>query len=179
MCPGNLSGRWIFVLGTGELIARLGEPMPLSFWLPTLWGGCVLIFAGGFLVKENTRLAKGLVLLGCAVGFLPSVWTLVIPAMLTDTGDPHRRFPARRPDAHPPVRDPRSLVGSHPRNTSSGPPVKHLVGCERGFPLDCDGAYRPQLIQVSQTVANFLTHLDRVCSTRRLHTTSCVDSVSP
>jgi hypothetical protein len=42
-----------------------------------------LIFAGGLLVKENIRLARVLVLLGCAVGFLPSVWTLVMPAVLT------------------------------------------------------------------------------------------------
>jgi hypothetical protein len=41
-----------------------------------------MIFTGGLLVKENIRLAKGLVLLGCAAGFLPSVWTLVMPAML-------------------------------------------------------------------------------------------------
>lgn len=27
------------ILGIGELIARLDEPMPLLFWLPTLWGG--------------------------------------------------------------------------------------------------------------------------------------------
>jgi hypothetical protein len=77
------AGTGLFVLGVGELVARLGEPMPLWFWLPTLWGGCVLIFAGGLLVKENIRLARVLVLLGCAVGFLPSVWTLVMPAVLT------------------------------------------------------------------------------------------------
>jgi hypothetical protein len=72
----------LLVLGSGELVARLGEPMPLLFWLPTLWGGCALILAGGLLVKENFLLAKVLVLVGCAVGFLPSVWTLVMPAVL-------------------------------------------------------------------------------------------------
>jgi hypothetical protein len=76
------AGAGLFVLGAGELVARLGEPMPLLFWLPTLWGGSALILAGALLVKENIRLAKVLVLLGCAVGFLPSVWTIVMPAML-------------------------------------------------------------------------------------------------
>ncbi|MEX2280614.1 MAG: hypothetical protein WEA76_11075 [Acidimicrobiia bacterium] len=70
------------ILGLGELIARLDDPTPLFFWLPTLWGGAALILAGGFLVKGNLRLAKTLVILGCAVGWTPSVWTLVMPVLL-------------------------------------------------------------------------------------------------
>lgn len=31
-------GGGLFLQGTAELIARLAEPMPLFFWLPTLWG---------------------------------------------------------------------------------------------------------------------------------------------
>ena len=48
----------LLILGIGETIARLDEPMPLFFWLPTLWGGAALVFAGGFLVRGNPRLAS-------------------------------------------------------------------------------------------------------------------------
>jgi len=72
----------LFILGIGELVARLDEPAPLLFWLPTLWGGALLILSGGFLVKGNVRLSKVLVIAGCALGFVPSVWTLVMPALL-------------------------------------------------------------------------------------------------
>jgi hypothetical protein len=76
------------------------------FWLPTLWGGCVLIFAGGLLVKENMRLAKVLVLLGCA-GWLPAKRLDPRDARdADDTGDPHRPYPARGTVASPAVRDP-------------------------------------------------------------------------
>lgn len=72
----------LFILGIGEGVARLDEPAPLLFWLPTLWGGALLVLAGGFLVKGNVRLSKVLVVAGCALGFVPSVWTLVMPALL-------------------------------------------------------------------------------------------------
>jgi hypothetical protein len=79
---GALAVSGLFVLGIGEAIARLDDPMPLLFWLPTLWGGAALILVGGFLAAANSRLSKVLVLRGCAVGFLPSVWTLIMPALL-------------------------------------------------------------------------------------------------
>ena len=79
---GALAVSGLFALGTAEAIARLDEPMPLLFWLPTLWGGAALILLGGFLVAATSRLSKVLVLLGCAVGFVPSVWTLIMPALL-------------------------------------------------------------------------------------------------
>ncbi len=72
----------LLILGIGETIARLDEPMPLFSWLPTLWGGAALVFAGGFVVRGNPRLAKVFVLVGCAAGFTPSAWTLVMPALL-------------------------------------------------------------------------------------------------
>jgi hypothetical protein len=72
----------LLILGIGETLTRVDEPMPLFFWLPTLWGGAALIFAGGFRVRGRLRLAKVLVLVGCAAGFIPSVWTLVMPALL-------------------------------------------------------------------------------------------------
>lgn len=72
----------LFMLGIAEGVARLEVPAPLLFWLPTLWGGALLILAGGFLVKGNVRLSKVLVIAGCALGFVPSLWTLVMPALL-------------------------------------------------------------------------------------------------
>jgi len=70
------------ILGIGELIARLDEPMPLLFWLPTLWGGAVLILLGAFLVIGNARLSKTLVVVGCGAGLIPTMWTLVMPVLL-------------------------------------------------------------------------------------------------
>ena len=72
----------LLILGAGEMIARLDEPAPLFFWLPTLWGGAALILTGGFLVERRTRPARALVLFGCAAGLMPSLWTLVMPALL-------------------------------------------------------------------------------------------------
>ncbi len=69
----------LLILGIGEVITRLDEPGPLWFWLPTLWGGTTLILIGGFVSTENRRLSKVLVVGGCALGMLPSMWTLVMP----------------------------------------------------------------------------------------------------
>ncbi|MGH8949671.1 MAG: hypothetical protein ACRDXF_12485 [Acidimicrobiia bacterium] len=72
----------LFLLGIGEIVARLDEPLPLLFWLPTLWGGAALILVGGFVIDENIRLAKVLITAGCLVGVVPTMWTLVMPALL-------------------------------------------------------------------------------------------------
>lgn len=44
------------ILGVGEVVTRLSEPLPLFFWLPTLWGGAVLVFLGSFRFRDRERL---------------------------------------------------------------------------------------------------------------------------
>jgi hypothetical protein len=77
-----LAASGLIILGIGEVLTRLNEPMPLLYWLPTLWGGAALILIGGIVGTDSTRLSKTLVVAGCAIGFMPSVWTLVMPALL-------------------------------------------------------------------------------------------------
>lgn len=77
-----LAASGLIVLGIGEIITRLDELAPLLFWLPTLWGGAALILIGGFAGSPSARLSKVLVVAGCALGLLPSFWTMVMPALL-------------------------------------------------------------------------------------------------
>lgn len=77
-----LAAAGLIILGIAEVISRLDEPGPLWFWLPTLWGGATLILVGGFVPTENRLLSKVLVVAGCAIGLLPSMWTLVMPVLL-------------------------------------------------------------------------------------------------
>ncbi|CAN5271010.1 hypothetical protein BH24ACT7_BH24ACT7_10650 [soil metagenome] len=81
MLAGAVAGG-LFILGAGELITRLGEPLPLLFWLPTLWGGAALVFVGSFRVPRMRRLSWVLVIAGAMLGFVPSVWTIVMPALI-------------------------------------------------------------------------------------------------
>jgi hypothetical protein len=75
-------GGGFFLLGLAELIARLDEPLPLFFWLPTLWGGAALVLVGSFRVSHGERLSKALVILGAVFGFVPSAWTLLMPVLI-------------------------------------------------------------------------------------------------
>lgn len=68
--------------GLAELLLRLAEPAPLIFWLPTLWGGAALVLAGSFMVNRSDGVSRSMVLLGSALGFLPSAWTLVMPVLI-------------------------------------------------------------------------------------------------
>lgn len=66
-------------MGVAELVVRLDEPAPLLFWLPTLWGGSLLLAVGTFLVRSSTlRLAT--IAAGVFLGALPTFWTLIVPA---------------------------------------------------------------------------------------------------
>ena len=77
----RIVGGGLFVLGIGELIGRLDEPLPLFYWLPTLWGGAVLVLMGSFHVRRE-KLTKVLVILGAVLGFSPSAWTVVMPVLM-------------------------------------------------------------------------------------------------
>ena len=63
-------------------MVRLDEPLPLLFWLPTLWGGAALVLTGSFRIKQNQGLAKALVMLGAVLGLLPSAWTILMPVLI-------------------------------------------------------------------------------------------------
>jgi hypothetical protein len=65
-----------------ELIFRLDEPLPLFFWLPTLWGGAALVLVGSFRVGHREQLARAMVIAGALLGFLPSAWTVVMPVLI-------------------------------------------------------------------------------------------------
>lgn len=75
-------GGGFFLQGLAELIFRLDEPLPLLFWLPTLWGGAALVLVGSFRVSHRERLSKALVIIGALLGFLPSAWTVLMPVLI-------------------------------------------------------------------------------------------------
>lgn len=78
---GAVVGGGFLILGVAELVARLDEPLPLFFWLPTLWGGGALVLVGVFGVTARPWLSVALVLLGVFLGLVASVWTVVMPVL--------------------------------------------------------------------------------------------------
>lgn len=71
-----------FLQGLAELIFRLDEPLPLLFWLPTLWGGAALVFLGSFRAVHKDLPSKAMVIFGALLGFLPSAWTVLMPVLI-------------------------------------------------------------------------------------------------
>lgn len=69
-------------LGAGELVTRLDHPLPLLFWLPTLWGGAALILLGFFHPAARGHRSTALVVLGALLGLIPSVWTVLMPVLV-------------------------------------------------------------------------------------------------
>lgn len=78
---GAIVGGGLILLGVAEFVVRLDEPGPLLFWLPTLWGGGGLVLLGVFGNGGSARRSVGLVTLGALLGFLPTIWTVVIPIL--------------------------------------------------------------------------------------------------
>ena len=64
------------------MLLRLDEPGPLIYWLPTLWGGAALVLLGSFRINRSDGISRTMILLGAAVGFLPSAWTLLMPVLI-------------------------------------------------------------------------------------------------
>ena len=77
-----LVGGGFSLLGLAELAFRLDDPMPLFFWLPTLWGGAALVLLGSFRARGRIGISKSMVIVGAALGLLPSAWTLVMPVLI-------------------------------------------------------------------------------------------------
>ena len=78
---GAIVGGALIFLGFGEFIVRLDEPAPLLFWLPTLWGGGGSILFGVFGKNVATRNRRIFVIVGAAMGLLPSMWTVILPIL--------------------------------------------------------------------------------------------------
>jgi hypothetical protein len=70
------------VLGVGELLTHLDEPLSLFFWLPTLWGGGALVLVGVFRATARPQLSAVLVIIGAFLGFPATAWTVVMPVLL-------------------------------------------------------------------------------------------------
>jgi len=78
---GTIVGGGFLVLGGAELVTRLDDPLPLLFWLPTLWGGGVMVLIGVFRMTAQPTLSIALVVVGTAAGLLASVWTILMPVL--------------------------------------------------------------------------------------------------
>ena len=78
---GAVVGGGFVILGTAELVARLDDPLPLLFWLPTLWGGGTLVLIGVFGADHRPALSIALVVGGTIVGLLASAWTVLMPLL--------------------------------------------------------------------------------------------------
>lgn len=78
---GLIVGVGLMLLGVAEFIYRIDQPGPLLFWLPTLWGGGGLVLLGVFGPRRRAGLRPLLVTLGAVLGALPTVWTVVMPAL--------------------------------------------------------------------------------------------------
>ena len=61
-------------------LTHLDEPASLVFWISSLWGGGALVLYGTF---GRPEIATRLVVAGALLGFLATVWTLVIPLLVT------------------------------------------------------------------------------------------------
>lgn len=79
---GAAVGGGFLILGVVELVARLDDPpLPLLFWLPTLWGGGVMVLIGVFRTTAHPTLGTALVVVGTAAGLLASFWTILMPVL--------------------------------------------------------------------------------------------------
>jgi hypothetical protein len=76
-------GSLLVVLGIAETVRvlRSGDG-GLAFWFGTLVGGGTLILVGVALTERRPAAARALVVVGALAGILPTMWTVVIPALL-------------------------------------------------------------------------------------------------
>jgi hypothetical protein len=78
---GAVVGGGFVILGIVELVTRLDAPLPLLFWLPTLWGGGTLVLIGMFGADDRPAQSVALVVVGTIVGLLASAWTILMPLL--------------------------------------------------------------------------------------------------
>ena len=53
----------------------------LAFWFLTLFSAALLVLVGTLHPTRNPFVADAMVALGAAIGMLPTMWTLVVPAL--------------------------------------------------------------------------------------------------
>ncbi len=51
------------------------------FWFPALCGGGALILLGMFKIRQPVPLSAALVVIGCLLGALATMWTVLIPVL--------------------------------------------------------------------------------------------------
>lgn len=80
---GFALGCLLLVLGAAETVRvlRSGDG-GLAFWFGTLVGGGVLVLTGSALADRRPGLSVALTTLGGVAGILPTMWTVVVPALL-------------------------------------------------------------------------------------------------
>jgi sulfite exporter TauE/SafE len=83
--------RWLgIVLGVLLIADGVAETVRLTrsgdgglvFWFGTLVGGGALILVGTVLRARSSRAGWPLVVIGCIVGLVPTMWTIVVPLLL-------------------------------------------------------------------------------------------------
>jgi hypothetical protein len=80
---GLTLGGLLIVAGIAETVrvVRTGDG-GLWFWFPTLVGGGALVVAGTLLLSRSPTLGRALTTVGAIAAMLPTMWTLVVPALL-------------------------------------------------------------------------------------------------
>jgi hypothetical protein len=53
----------------------------LWFWFGTLFGGGTAVICGVLIRDRHPNVALGLICVGCLLGVLATVWTIVVPAL--------------------------------------------------------------------------------------------------
>ena len=93
-------GSLLIVLGVAETVRvlRSGDG-GLAFWFGTLVGGGTLILGGVALTDRKPRVARALLVAGALAGMLPTMWTLVVPALLAALIVVRMNTPSAPPDA--------------------------------------------------------------------------------
>ena len=76
-------GCLLIVAGIAETVrlVRSGDG-GIWFWFPTLVGGGVLIIVGTLVASRRPTLGFLLTCLGCFVGIVPTMWTVLVPILL-------------------------------------------------------------------------------------------------
>jgi hypothetical protein len=72
----------LLMLGVGELVTHLDEPLSLFFWLPALWGGGALVLIGVFRATVRPGLSEALVIIGAFLGLPATAWTVLMPVLI-------------------------------------------------------------------------------------------------
>ena len=80
---GLTLGGLLVVAGIAETVrlVRTGDG-GLWFWFPTLVGGGTLVIAGTLTLSRSPTLGRTLTTVGAIAAIPPTMWTLVVPALL-------------------------------------------------------------------------------------------------